>query len=78
MDNGNLENRKEMIKMLEDRMRRIYPGWKREQVIYQKNQESIEMKSWDSSEQEIQNGSRIAPPEGFIILKTEEEEGCYQ
>lgn len=78
LDNGNRENRKEMLTMLEDRMRRIYPGWTWEQVIYNKNQESIEMKSWDSPEREIQNGSRTAPPEGFIILKTEEEEGCYQ
>ena len=78
LDNGNRENRKDMLTMLEDRMRRIYPGWTREQVIYKKNQESIEMKSWDSPEREIQNGSRTALPEGFIILKTEEEEGCYQ
>lgn len=77
LDNGNRENRKEMLAMLEDRMRRIYPGWTREQVIYQKNQDSTE-KSWNSPEREIQNGSRTAPPEGFIILETEEEEGCYQ
>lgn len=36
MDNGNQGRRKEMISILEDRMRQYYPGWTRESVIYRK------------------------------------------
>ena len=36
MDNGNKGLRTEMIGMLEDYMRSLYPGWSRTDVIYQK------------------------------------------
>ncbi len=36
MDNGNQGRRKEMIRMLEDHMRFLYPGWTRESVTYRK------------------------------------------
>lgn len=37
MDNGNKECREEMLRMLEDRMKLLYPGWTRESVTYQKH-----------------------------------------
>ena len=79
MDNGNLENRKEMIRMLEERMRRIYPGWNRESVTYRKDGENgKEHLSSDAGtagkEIEISKpGSRTAPPEGFVFWETKEE-----
>lgn len=79
LDNGNLDNRKEMIKMLEERMRRIYPGWTRESVIYRKDSADEEGRlsaEPDASEKEnekVQPGSRTAPPEGFVFLGTKEE-----
>lgn len=36
MDNGNTGHRKEMQTILEDRMKRLYPGWSRESVTYKK------------------------------------------
>lgn len=36
MDNGNKGLRSEMIGMLEDYMRSLYPGWSRADVIYRK------------------------------------------
>ena len=79
LDNGNLENRKEMIKMLEERMRRIYPGWTREKVTYRKD--SVDEKKdlfadSGSVEKETETSkpdSRMAPPEGFAFLGIKEE-----
>lgn len=36
MDNGNQGCRKEMQRILEERMKRLYPGWSRESVTYKK------------------------------------------
>ena len=36
MDNGNKGLRTEMIGMLEDYLKSLYPGWTRESVIYKK------------------------------------------
>ena len=81
MDNGNLDNRKEMIKMLEERMRRMYPGWSRESVTYRKdgaNGEEYIYSDSGATEKEIEveiskPGSRMVPPEGFAFLGTKEE-----
>ena len=81
MDNGNLDNRKEMIKMLEERMRRMYPGWSRESVTYRKdgaNGEEYISSDSGATEKEIEveiskPGSRMVPPEGFAFLGTKEE-----
>lgn len=85
MDNGNLDNRKEMIKMLEDRMRRIYLGWNRESVTYRKTCGDVK-KGHLSAESDvpgketgkIQPSSRTLPPEGFVVLETEDEMICCQ
>lgn len=79
LDNGNLDNRKEMIKMLEDRMQRIYPGWNRESVTYRKDSAdeegrlSAEPDASGKENEKVQPGSRTAPPEGFVFLGTKEE-----
>lgn len=85
MDNGNLDNRKEMIKMLEERMRRIYPGWTRESVTYRKTcgdvgrgHLSAEPDVPGKETGKIQPGSRTLPPEGFVVLETEEKMICCQ
>lgn len=36
LDNGNAGNRREMLAILEERMRYFYPGWSREKVTYRK------------------------------------------
>lgn len=84
LDNGNRENRREMLAMLEDRMRRMYPGWTRASVTYRKD--SVNEKEHLSADQDapekenekVQPGSRTMPPEGFIVLGTEEEKVCCQ
>lgn len=85
MDNGNRENREEMLTMLEERMRRIYPGWTRETVTYRKGRgkdrkerEEKEHLSADpdadkKEAEKVQPDSRTAPPEGFMFLRTKEE-----
>lgn len=80
MDNGNRQNREEMLTMLEDRMRRIYPGWTRETVTYRKDgadpkREELFADPGDVEKEagKIQPGSRTAPPEGFVFLETKEE-----
>lgn len=79
LDNGNLDNRKEMIRMLEKRMRRMYPGWTREKVTYRKdsvNEKKHLSADWGDAGKEIekiQPGSRTVPPEGFVFWETKEE-----
>lgn len=79
LDNGNLDNRKEMIRMLENRMRRMYPGWTREKVTYRKdsvNEKKHLSADWGDAGKEIekvQPGSRTVPPEGFVFWETKEE-----
>lgn len=77
LDNGNLDNRKEMIKMLEDRMQRIYPGWNRESVTYRKDGAdkdlSADQDALGKEDEKVQPGSRTALPEGFVFLGKKEE-----
>lgn len=80
MDNGNRQNRKEMLTMLEDRMQRMYPGWTRESVTYRKDSVdpqrgglSADPGAMEKGAGKIQSGSRTAPPEGFMFLRTKEE-----
>lgn len=85
MDNGNRGNRNEMISMLEERMRRIYPGWTREQVTYRKGavdpaagREMPAAGQEETAEREgaeVQGGSRRdGPPEGFRFVEEIAEE----
>lgn len=85
MDNGNRENREEMLAMLEERMRQIYPGWTRESVTYRKTCGDVGKghlsEEPDAPGKEIgkmPSGSRTLPPEGFVVLETEEEMICCQ
>lgn len=80
MDNGNRQNREEMLAMLEGRMRRMYPGWSREAVTYRKDRGLAEKEHLsadpDADKKEagkIQPGSRTVPPEGFVFLGIKEE-----
>lgn len=76
MDNGNLENREEMLAMLEERMRRIYPGWSRETVTYRKSSGGVgkgdlsaEPDHPEKETEKVPPGSRTEPPEGFVFLE---------
>lgn len=80
MDNGNRQNREEMLAMLEERMRRMYPEWSREAVTYKKDgadpkRGGLSADQCDDEKEagEIQPGSRTAPPEGFVFLGIKEE-----
>lgn len=54
LDNGNLGRRKEMLGLLEQKMRSEYPGWSRERVTYRKGRELPA----EESEKNEQRGSR--------------------
>lgn len=61
MDNGNKGLRREMIGILEDRMKSFYPGWTRESVTYKKN-------GWQSRKAAAGSRSATDPGDGFQII----------
>lgn len=66
MDNGNQGCRKEMQGILEERMKRLYPGWSRKRVMYSKY--SIEGLP---QRKETDKGSRT-PGRGFLRIEDRE------
>ena len=68
MDNGNRETRKEMLELLEKRMKAFYPGWSRKRVTYSKYSITNIPKRMESTE-----GSRT-PGNGIKWMEVEDQD----
>lgn len=87
LDNGNAGNRREMLAILEERMRYFYPGWSRAKVTYRKTWVEPEaakrqqerngaLPKGSKTEENAAERSRSGDvPEGFWFLR-EEENRC--
>ena len=66
MDNGNKGLRPEMIRILEDYMRDLYPGWTRESVTYHKHPDYQKAVTGSRHEEKTE---RTPPAAGFVPVE---------